>query len=344
MAQSWNRRPLDAMLALAAAASLVLSLILYALMGGADFGGGVWDLLALGPRSAPQRTLIAKSIAPIWEANHVWLILAVVVFFTAFPTGFAAMMTALNIPVTAMLIGIVLRGSAFVFRSNDTRAGAVRRHWSTAFGVASTLTPFFQGMILGAMATGRIGVVNGQVTTGFFAGWLTPFALACGVFALVLFAFLAAVYLTLDAKGQPDLQSDFRQRAIWSGAILVPVAGLVFLAARHGAPEFFRGLTRWWAPWLLGATGLFSLGAIWALRRRWFAAARMAAAGQVTLILFGWSLAQYPNLVAPDVTVLNAGAPDATLRLLALALGAGALVLLPSLFVLFRIFKKLPSS
>src|ERR1019366_9053793 len=182
------------------------------------------------------------------EANHVWLILAVVVLFTGFPSGFSAMMTALNIPVTAMLIGIVLRGSAFIFRNYGSQSDPVRRHWGMAFGIASIFPPFPRGMILGALATGRIRVADGQVTTGFFAGWPTLFALACGVFALGLFAFLAATYLTLDAKDQPDLQDDFRLRAIWSGAILVPVAGVVFLAARLGAPQMFDGLTRWWAP------------------------------------------------------------------------------------------------
>ena len=168
---------------------------------------------------------------------------------------------------------------------------------------------------------------------------MTPFALACGAFALDLFAFLAATYLTLDARDQPDLQDDFRRRAIWSGAALVPVAGVVFLAARHGAPAMYHGLTLWWAPLLLGATGLCSLVAFGALWWRRFAVARVAAAGQVTLILVGWSLAQYPNLVTPDVTVANACAPNATLRLLVLALAAGALVLLPSLIFLFRLFK-----
>jgi cytochrome d ubiquinol oxidase subunit II len=327
------------MLPLAAAVSLLLSLILYALLGGADFGGGIWDMLAFGPRAARQRKLIAGAIAPIWEANHVWLILAVVVLFTGFPAGFAVMMTALNIPITAMLIGIVLRGSAFIFRNYDSQSGPGRRHWSTVFGIASILTPFSQGMILGALATGQIRVADGHVSTGFFAGWLTLYALACGMFALGLFAFLAATYLTLDARGQPDLQEDFRRRAIWSGIALVPIALVVLLASRHGAPEMFQGLTRWWAPLLFGATGLCGLGALGALWRRLFAAARAAAVGQVTLILFGWSLAQYPNLVTPDVTVENTCAPETTLRLLLLALGAGALILLPSLAFLFRLFK-----
>ncbi|MDO8541513.1 MAG: cytochrome d ubiquinol oxidase subunit II [Opitutaceae bacterium] len=321
------------------AVSLLLSLILYALMGGADFGGGMWDLLAVGPRAARQRELISKAIAPIWEANHVWLILAVVVLFTGFPAGFAAMMTALFIPVMLMVIGIVLRGSAFIFRNYDSRAGAGPHRWGTAFGMASFLTPFFQGVILGAMATGRIRVADSHVTTGYLAGWLTPFALACGAFALGLFAFLAATYLTLDAKEQPELQDDFRRRAIGSGLALGPVAGVVFLTARQGAPLLFQGLTNWWAPWLLGATSLCAVGAFGALWWRRFAVARVAAVGQVTLILAGWSLAQYPNLITPDVTVASAAAPDATLRLLVVALAAGAVILLPSLFFLFRLFK-----
>jgi cytochrome d ubiquinol oxidase subunit II len=327
------------MLAPAAAISLLLSLIVYALTGGADFGGGLWDLLASGRRAQAQRKAIAAAIAPIWEANHVWPILVVVVLFTAFPGGFSAVMTALNIPISVMLVGIVLRGSAFIFRSHDPRPEPGRRHWSRLFGGASAFTPVIQGVILGAMATGRIRVADGRVTTGVFAGWLTPFALSCGVFALGLFAFLAAVYLTLDTRGEPDLQADFRRRALWSGSALWPMAGIVYLTARSGAPVLFHGLTRWWAPLLLAATCLCGAGALGGLWLRRFSLARMAAAGQVALILAGWSLAQYPCLLTPDVTVANSSAPEVTLRLLALALAAGGLVLLPSLVFLFRLFK-----
>jgi cytochrome d ubiquinol oxidase subunit II len=181
--------------------------------------------------------------------------------------------------------------------------------------------------------------VDGRVVTGFFAGWLTLFVFACGVFALGLFAFLAATYLTLDTKDQPDLQNDFRKRALWSGVTLAPVAGVVFFAAKHGAPEMYRGLTDWWAPLLLALTGLMAAVALVALWRRWFVLARMAAIGQVTLILAGWGLAQYPSLVTPDVTVDNAHAPEITLRLLVLALAVGAILLLPSLFFMFHLFK-----
>jgi cytochrome d ubiquinol oxidase subunit II len=318
---------------------ILLSLIVYALMGGADFGGGMWDLVATGPRAMRQRKAIAEAIGPIWEANHVWLILVIVLLFTGFPRGFAAMMTALNIPLTAMLIGIVLRGSAFVFRKYDSGTDTAQRRWSTVFGAASFFTPFFQGLTLGALATGQIRVENGQVSTGFFAGWLTPFALACGVFALALFAFLAATYLTLDTKHQPDLQNDFRLRALWSELALAPIAFVVFVTSKHDAPEMFRGLTRWWAPLLLAWTSLFALVALVALWRRRFSIARIAAVGQVTVILVGWSLAQYPDLITPDVTITNGAAPEVTLRLLVLALGTGALVLLPSLAFLFHLFK-----
>ncbi len=318
---------------------ILLSLIMYALMGGADFGGGVWDLLATGPRAKLQRKAIADAIGPIWEANHVWLILVIVLLFTGFPRGFATMMTALNIPLTAMLIGIVLRGSAFIFRKYDSQTDLVHERWGALFGAASFFTPFCQGATLGALATGSIRVENGQVITGFFTGWLTPFALACGLFALGLFAFLAATYMTLDTKDEPDLQNDFRRRALWSGLALAPISLAVFLTSKTGAPAMYAGLTRWWAPLLLGWTSLFALVALVALWRRWFATARIAAIGQVTVILVGWSLAQYPNLVTPDVTVTNSAAPTVTLRLLVLALGAGAIVLLPSLAFLFHIFK-----
>jgi len=327
------------MLELTIAIFMLLSLILYALMGGADFGGGMWDLLAVGPRAVRQRKAIAEAIGPIWEANHVWLILVVVLLFTGFPSAFAGMMTALNIPLTTMLIGIVLRGSAFIFRRHDSPSETAQHRWSMVFGIASFFTPFFQGMILGALTTGQIRIVNGQVVTGFLAGWLTLFALACGVFAQGLFAFLAATYLTLDTQNEPDLQNDFRLRALCSGLSLAPIAGVVFLASKQGAPEMYHGLTHWWAPLLLAWTSLMSIVALVALWRRWFALARFAAIGQVTLILVGWCLAQYPNLLTPDVTVNNAHAPEATLRLLVLALGTGAIVLLPSLAFLFHIFK-----
>src|SRR5215203_2683166 len=157
--------------------AILVSLTFYALMGGADYGGGVWDLLARGPRAGRQRALIAEAIGPVWEANHVWLILVIVMLFTAFPLAFATVSTALHVPLTVMLIGIVLRGTAFTFRSYDSKRDHVQRRWSIVFSVASLVTPVVLGMTVGAIASGTIRVENGLVTSGFFASWLAPFPL-----------------------------------------------------------------------------------------------------------------------------------------------------------------------
>ena len=327
------------MFELIVAGFMFAALIFYAVTGDADYGGGMWALLATGPRADEQRKAIEKAIGLIWEADHVWLILIIVILFTGFPPAFATIMTALNIPFTLMLIGIVLRGSAFVFRKYDVKSEGTHRRWSVLFGAASFFTPFIQGLTLGALSTGQIHIVDGRVVSGFFAGWLTPFAFACGLFALVLFAFLAATYLTADPSTEHHVQDDFRLRALWSGAALLPIALIVFLTSKDGAPRMYHGLTQWWAPLLVGTTIVFALAAFISLWLRRFALARIAAIAEVTLILGGWSVAQYPNLITPGITIFNAAAPEITLRLLAYALAAGAIVLFPSLFFLFRVFK-----
>jgi cytochrome d ubiquinol oxidase subunit II len=319
---------------------VLIALVVYVLTGGADYGGGIWDLLARGPRARAQRAAIEHAIGPIWEANHVWLILVVVVLFTAFPPAFAVMMTALHVPVTLVLLGVVFRGSAFAFRKYDPVGDRASRRWGTVFGVASMLTPFFLGITLGGLASGAIRVEAGLVTTGFWVGWTAPFALTCGLFAQALFAFLAAVYLTIDAEGNPAVQDDFRRRALAAAVVLAPLAGTVFVLARAGAPTIFRGLTDWWAPLLLLATSVCALGALGALWARWFRLARVAAAGQVALILVGWALAQYPYLVVPDVTVSSAATAATTLWWLLAALALGAALLLPAFAYLFSVFRR----
>jgi cytochrome d ubiquinol oxidase subunit II len=318
---------------------MLVALVFYALLAGADFGGGVWDLLARGPRAADQRALIADAIGPIWEANHVWLILVVVIMFTAFPPAFAAIMTALHIPLTVMLIGIVLRGAAFTFRTYDAQHDRVQRRWGRIFAIASVVTPIMLGICVGAIASGQIRVENEIVTSGFFAAWLAPFPWAVGGFAMALFAFLAAVYLTVEAH-DPALQNDFRQQALLAAVAVGVLALLVFLLAGTGAPRIRAGLSA--SPWawpLQISTGGAAVGAIWALWTRRFYLARALAAAQVALILVGWGAAQYPYLVEPDITIQDAAAPQITLRLLVIALAAGALLLFPSIYFLFRIFK-----
>jgi cytochrome d ubiquinol oxidase subunit II len=330
---------------------MMLALTFYALLGGADFGGGVWDLLASGPRAARQRTLIADAIGPIWEANHVWLILVVVILFTAFPPAFAAIMTALHIPLTLMLIGIVLRGTAFTFRTYDDQRDNVQRRWGWLFAIASIVTPVMLGICVGAIASGQIVVEHGVVTAGFVAPWLAPFPLAVGGFALALFAFLAAVYLTVEARqadgdnengggGGAALQADFRWRALLAAVGVGVLALLVFLLSGAGAPRVRAGLSA--SPWawpLQISTGAAAIGAIWALWTWRFYLARALTAAQVALILWGWGAAQFPYLVEPGITIQDAAAPAITLRLLLGALVAGAVILFPSFYFLYRVFK-----
>src|SRR6266700_1523100 len=193
------------------------ALNVYALLGGADFGGGVWDLLATGPRKQRQRELIADAVGPVWEANHVWLILALVLLFTCFPTAFARLGTLLHIPLSLVLIGIVLRGSAFTFWRYGGHGDEEQRRWGVVFAVASLITPLLLGTTVGAIASGALGEAGSAKGEGFVgtyvAPWLNPFALSVGLFALVAFAFLAAVYLTLEAR-ERELQEDFRRRVV----------------------------------------------------------------------------------------------------------------------------------
>jgi cytochrome d ubiquinol oxidase subunit II len=326
------------------AAIIVLALNAYVLTGGADYGGGVWDLLASGERRVQQRELIAESIAPIWEANHVWLIVVVVMLFTAFPAAFGTLGIVLHIPLTLLLIGIVLRGSAFVFRSYGPANSAHGRRWGAAFAIASAVTPVLLGTVVGAVASGAVGRASERVGQAGFAqvflwSWMAPFPIAVGLFALALFAFLAAVYLTVDAP-EPMLREDFRRRALGAAAAVFVLAALALLLSRNAAPQLAAGVVT--APWSLllhlctGAAAVLAIACLWL---RLFAAARVAAAAQVTLILWGWALAQYPFVIPPTLPIRRAAAPRITLELLVIGLAAGAAVLLPSLRYLFRTFK-----
>ena len=326
---------------------MLLALNAYVLLGGADYGGGVWDLLASGPRRARQRALIADAIGPIWEANHVWLILVVVVLFTCFPPAFAVVATELHIPLTLMLVGIVLRGSAFTFRTYDSQRNDVQRRWGLVFSLSSIFTPAMLGICVGALATGAVGeasrAVNPTFAERFVTPWLDPFVLGVGVFALALFAFLAAVYLTLEAEGEVELQRDFRRRAYGAGlAVFACAAGTLALAGEY-APAVRNTLTRSGAALPLQlATAAAALTALGALAAGRYRVARVAAAAQVSFIVWGWAVAGYPYIVPRTLTIAAAAAPPVTLRLTLVALAAGVVVLVPSLAYLFRVFKSRP--
>ncbi|MEZ4299351.1 MAG: cytochrome d ubiquinol oxidase subunit II [Polyangiaceae bacterium] len=318
---------------------MVAALVLYVLFGGADFGGGVWDLLASGPRKREQRALIEKAIGPIWEANHVWLILVVVLLFAGFPRAFAILATALHVPMTLFLLGVVARGSAFTFRAYDSRGDRQQKRWGMMFSLASLVSPVLLGMIVGTIASGRIRVEGTTITSGFFMPWLSPFPLAVGAYALTLFAFLAAVYLCGEA-GTDALKEDFRRRALGSGVAVGLLALACFALSRRHAPVIALGLTDHPLTWPLHViTGLAATTAFYALFTRRFTLARGAAIVQATMIVLGWAASQYPYLVVPDVNLFAAAGNARTRTLVLIALGVGSLLLFPSLYFLYRVFK-----
>lgn len=323
---------------------LGLSVGAYVLTAGADFGGGVWDLLSRGPRAAAQREAIAKAIAPIWEVNHIWMIFVVVLLFTVFPHAFAVVSVALHIPLLLVLIGIVLRGSAFVFRAYGMQPDETRERWGRVFAWASTITPVFLGMTLAALSSGDIRIdAKGQVTSGFVAGWTSPFAISVGLFALALFALLAATYLAARAAadGDEDLSDDFRRRALASEAAAGILASVVVWRAWVEAPELFDGLlgATWSVP-VQALTAAVAGAAIMSLATYRVALARVFVMVQVSLVILGWGLAMNGHLILPDMYLRDAGATQAVLDTLPWVLLGGAVVLIPGLLWLYRLFIK----
>jgi cytochrome d ubiquinol oxidase subunit II len=320
---------------------MFVGLIAYGLFGGADFGAGIWDLLAGGTRhGARQRALIERSIAPVWEANHVWLIFVLVVLWTAFSGAFAAVVSTLYIPLTLAAFGMIARGAAFAFRKSITTLG-MRRFLGAGFALSSLLTPYFLGAVVGGVASGRVpaGIAEGDVLTS----WVNPTSVLGGVMAVLVSAYLAAVFLCADARreGAEDLVDQFRTRALGTAALtgLVGIAGLFVL--RADAPLLFDGLTGRALPVVILSV-VAGLAALVLLATRRYTPARIASALAVTAILVGWALAQYPYILVPEVTIEEAARGRATLVAMLVALVAGAVVLVPALVYLYVLFQRPP--
>lgn len=316
---------------------LWLSLTAYAVLAGADFGGGVWDLLARGPRADDQRRAVAAAMGPVWEANHVWLIFMITGLFTAFPTAFGILALALYLPLTIALTGIVLRGAAFAFRAHVREALGPPSTWGIVFGAASVVAPFFLGTAAAAAVEGAIRVQDGRLVSGFQAGWATPYGALVGAFALAICAYLAATYLMVETEGTP-LEADFRRRAAAAALVsgVLAVAGLAF--SPFAAPPLAQALFGRGLPLLVLAliNGPVALWAVWQSRPRM---ARVAVIAQVVFVLWAWAVGQWPYLVPPDLTIAGSAAPPATLTALLVVVAAGMVVLLPSLWLLFKVFK-----
>lgn len=319
---------------------MLISLVVYSLLAGADYGAGFWDLLSFGSHREEQRNLIAHAIQPVWETNHVWLVLLIVLMFSGFPAAFSTITVGLAVPLYVVLLGIVLRGSSYVFRAYFAGNVRVQLYWGRVFSISSSMTPLFLGIVIGGISCDSVLVSNGITTQGFFRAWLHPFPLLIGLLSLSLFAYISACYLIVEAEGNAGLQADFRGRALLSGIVSIVLAATTYALAGDSAHGIKNGLWSNPCAWLIeiGAV-LAAITAFHALWSRRYLRARVAAAAQITFILLGWGIAQFPYLVRPNLTIYNSASPPSIVSSLIVAVSIGAVVLIPSLALLFYVFK-----
>jgi cytochrome d ubiquinol oxidase subunit II len=313
---------------------LLLALTAYAVLGGADFGAGFWDLTAGGPdRGAAPRALIAHSIGPVWEANHVWLIFIFVVTWTAFPEAYASIMLTLFVPLTIAALGIVLRGASFAFRKSVVTLRN-RRLFGAAFAASSVLVPYCMGAVAGGIASGRVpagGKAGDPVDS-----WVNPTSVTTGILAVAAVAYLAAVYLVWEARraGSADLAEYFRRRAVVAGIAVALVAAVGMVVLHGDAASLFDGMTGKALPVVVVGV-LSGLGALALLARDAARGARLLAVVAVAGIVVAWGVAQWPYLLPESLTVSEAAAPTGTLQALVVIVVLAALVVGPAFVLLF---------
>jgi cytochrome d ubiquinol oxidase subunit II len=322
-------------LELAVAAALFVGVIAYAVLGGADFGSGFFDLTAGGARQGAElRTLVDHSIGPVWEANHVWLIYVLVLWWTGFPESFAAAMSTLILPMLFALLGIVLRGASFAFRKFAATLGQAR-FFGVVFALSSIITPFFLGAVAGAIASGR---VPAQGHGDVWSSWLNPTSIFGGLIAVGTCSFLAGTFLTADAdrSGQPQLADQLRVRSLAVGVATGAIVFAALVPLLHDAPTLSDGLRGRGALLIVlsGASGLATLVLIF---RRTYGPARVTSVAAVTSVVAGWGLGQYPWLLVDQVRIADAGGAPATLQGLLVVVGLAAVIVLPALVYLFRL-------
>jgi cytochrome bd ubiquinol oxidase subunit II len=316
-----------------AAAILWVGATLYALFGGADFGAGLWDLIAGDAETGERpRALIQRSLTPVWEANHVWLIFILVVLWTAFPDAFGAIMSTLYVPIALAAVGIVLRGAGFAFRKSVRRL-RYRRAMGALFALSSVLTPFFMGTVVGAIAAGHVPAAgNGDA----FSSWIQPLPLLTGLLFVLSSAYLAAVFLVADAHRVDDREMEgyFSRRALMAGVVAGAVA-LGGLVALHSEARYVydrlivEGLS------LVIASVLCGFGVLGMLLARARRGLRPLAAGAVIAVIWGWGVAQFPYLLPTSLRIDQAAAPDPTLDAVLIVFVIAAVVVLPSLGLLY---------
>jgi cytochrome bd ubiquinol oxidase subunit II len=275
-------------------------------------------------------------MGPVWEANHVWMIFVLVILWTAFPVFFGSIMSTLYVPLFGAALGIILRGAAFAVRG---QAATLReaRTLGALFALSSLLVPFCLGAALGGIASDRVPV--GNALGAPFESWLNPTSVVVGALAVVTGAYLAAVYLAGDADraGLPDMVEAFRRRALGAGALggAIAIGGLIVV--RDDARPLYDGLTSGGGlVCVIGsaASGAATLALVWG---RQLEAARWTSAAAVACVVVGWAFAQSPDMLRGELTLDQAAAGDATLVALLISVAVGAVILVPSLFLLYRL-------
>jgi len=322
----------------AAAAILWVGATFYALFGGADFGGGVWDLVAGGPeRGERPRALIQRSLTPVWEANHVWLIFVLVVLWTAFPEAFSAIFTTLYVPLTLAALGIVLRGSGFAFRKSIEGLQG-RRAMGATFAISSLMTPFFMGTVVGAIAAGH---VPAQGNGDAFSTWLQPLPLLTGAMFVATSAYLAGVFLVGDARrgGDEEMERYFEHRALGAGVVAGALAVAGLFALHSEASYVFDRLTSQGLP-LVVLSLLCGAALLAVLLRGGRRPLRPLAAGAVVAVIWGWGVAQFPYLLPTSLRIDQAAAPDPTLTIIFIVFAVAAVLVLPSLGLLYTLAQR----
>jgi cytochrome d ubiquinol oxidase subunit II len=315
---------------------VLIGLVLYTVLAGADFGAGLWKLFAGGgPSGARIRDHAHHSMAPVWEANHVWLIFVLTVMWTSYPTAFSSIASTLCVPLFMAGIGIVFRGATYALRAG-TRTAAELSLVDTVFSISSILTPFALGAVIGAIASRRVPV--GNAAGHLFSSWTGPTSLLVGTLALASAAYLAAVYLAADAArhGESELERSFRLRALIAGVAAGALALGGILVLRTDAHPLYHHLVAGAGVIGLTCSMLAGIATILLVWRSCFEQARFTAALAVAAIILGWALAQQP-LLLPGLTVSQAAAPHDTLVAVIVAVIAGGVVLFPSLALLFRL-------
>jgi cytochrome bd ubiquinol oxidase subunit II len=322
----------------AAAAILWVGATFYALFGGADFGGGLWDLIAGDAEKGERpRALIQRSLTPVWEANHVWLIFILVVLWTAFPPAFSAVMTTLYVPLTLAAFGIVLRGAGFAFRKSIEGFQA-RRAAGATFALSSVLTPFFMGTVVGAIASGNVPADGNGAP---FSSWLEPLPLLTGAMFVATGAYLSAVFLVGDARraGERDMERYFVRRALVAAAV-AGVAAAVGLVELHAEARYiFDRLVDQGLP-LVILSAACGIGLLVTLVRGGRRPLRPLAAGAVVAVIWGWGVAQFPYLLPTSLRIDQAAAPGPTLDIVLIVFAIAAVVVLPSLALLYALSQR----